>query len=54
MTNNSDIQKAKIAKSSIGQLPQTGENKNQTASIFGLVMIGLVGLFGITKRRKKI
>lgn len=39
---------------STSTLPQTDETAGRTASVLGLMMIGLVGLLGATKRRKRI
>ncbi|AVW09758.1 LPXTG cell wall anchor domain-containing protein [Lactiplantibacillus paraplantarum] len=39
---------------STSTLPQTDETAGRTASVLGLMMIGLVGMLGATKRRKRI
>ncbi|MEK0403605.1 LPXTG cell wall anchor domain-containing protein [Lactiplantibacillus plantarum] len=39
---------------STSTLPQTNEKADRTVSVLGLMVIGLVGLLGVTKRRKRI
>ncbi|ARW20303.1 hypothetical protein S100892_01760 [Pediococcus pentosaceus] len=48
LSNNKNSQAAK------GTLPQTNEEGGQTASILGLMMIGIVGIFGTAKKRKQL
>ncbi|WP_444965157.1 LPXTG cell wall anchor domain-containing protein [Pediococcus pentosaceus] len=48
LSNNKNSQAAKKT------LPQTNEEGGQTASILGLMMIGIVGIFGTAKKRERL
>ena len=42
------------ANAKAGELPQTGENNDsQKLSVIGMALIGILGLFGLGKKRKK-
>ena len=41
------------SKKSNERLPQTGSQENSKTTMFGLVALGLTGIFGFGKKRKK-
>nr|WP_241689711.1 LPXTG cell wall anchor domain-containing protein [Ligilactobacillus salivarius] len=42
------------ANAKVGELPQTGEtNDSQKLSVIGMALMGILGLFGLGKKRKK-
>lgn len=42
------------ANAKAGELPQTGEtNDSQKLSVIGMALMGILGLFGLGKKRKK-
>ena len=51
--NNYSLGKKEI-NNSTNKLPQTGENNNsQKLSIIGMMLMGILGLFGLDRKKKK-
>ena len=51
--NNYSLGKKEI-NNSTNKLPQTGENNNsQKLSIIGMILMGILGIFGLDRKKKK-